>query len=202
MKIRTIRLIACILLVSATFTTFSQNAKKLFKSGSQYSKIGSFEKAIELYSEAISLNPKFSKAIEARANAYEEISKYEMAAEDYETLTELEPKDSKLYFKAGSLYCKVEKYEKAIPLLKTVSELAPENADCYYLKSQSYHALKNYQEALNEISSAIKLISSAENFYQRGVIYSDTGNYKSAKGDLQMSISLKDWILIQNLILI
>ena len=168
----------------------SQNAKKLYKSGKEMSKIGNYDRAIELYSEAINISPKYTKAIEERALSYEATSNFEKAAEDYETLSEIELKKSIYFFKAGSLYHKVEKYKKAIPLLKAASELEPNNIRCYYLKSQCNLALKNYPEALKDINSLLAINQSADNYFQRGLIYLEMNNYTDAKKDLKQSITL------------
>jgi len=190
MKTKMIRTILSLVILLSALSAHSQSAKKFYKSGKGYSKMGNFEKAVELYSEAIDLNPEFTKALLARASAYDELSLYEKAAEDYETLSELEPNKSEYFVNAGSNYFKVKAYRKAIPLLNSAADLDAKNGGIYNLKSKCYYALGNYPEALDEINSALALELSADNYYQRGLIYSEKKNYTSAKKDFLHSLQL------------
>lgn len=185
---------AQIVIITATLlisnSVFSQNAKKLYKSGKDYSKIGNFEKAVELYSQAIDLSPEFIKAIEGRAVAYNELMLYQKAASDFELLSELKPKNSEYIIKAGMLYHQAGKYNNAIPLLESAIETNPENAEIQSIISKCYFAVTNFKLALAPINNAIELNPTADNFYQRGLVQSELTNYLNAENDFSKSIQL------------
>ena len=185
-----IRTVLSLIILLSVIGARSQNAKKLYKSGKEYSKLQNFERAVELYSEAIELNPEFSKAILARANAYNELSLYEKAASDYENLSELSPTKSEYFVEAGSNYFEAKNYQKAIPLLSSAANLDTKNSSIYSLKSKCYFELGNYPEALDEINTALGLEQSDDNYYQRGLTQSKNKNYAAAKKDLLQSIQI------------
>ncbi len=187
---KVLRILIVLIISLSTLNGLAQNAKKLYKSGKNYNKIGNFEKAVELFSQAIDLDSEFTKAILARASAYEELIQYKKAAKDYETLSILEPGKGNYSMKAGTLYFEAKEYQKAIPLLNTTSETNPKNAKIYSLKAKCYFAIKNYSEALDEINTAIQLHTSADNYYQRGLIHSESNNFSAAKSDFMQSLQL------------
>ncbi len=185
---RALRTLLVLTISLSTLTGIAQNAKKLYKSGKNYSKTGNFEKATELFSQAIDLNPSFTKAILARAAAYEELIEYKKAAEDYATLSTMEPDKSTYFVKAGTLYFHAKDYQKAIPLLNSAADLDSKNADIYVFKSKSYFELKNYREALDDINSALVIEQTGSNYYQRGLIYSEMQNFAAAKKDFLQAL--------------
>jgi tetratricopeptide (TPR) repeat protein len=185
---RALRTLLVLTISLSTLTGIAQNAKKLYKSGKNYSKTGNFEKATELFSQAIDLNPSFTKAILARAAAYEELIEYKKAAEDYATLSTMEPDKSTYFVKAGTLYFHAKDYQKAIPLLNSAADLDSKNADIYVFKSKSYFELKNYREALDDINSALAIEQTGSNYYQRGLIYSEMQNFAAAKKDFLQAL--------------
>jgi tetratricopeptide (TPR) repeat protein len=187
---KVLRTLIVLIISLSTLSGLSQNAKKLYKSGKDYSKIGNFEKAVELFTQAIDLDSDFTKAILARASAYEELIQYKKAAEDYETLSLLQPGKGDYSMKAGMFYFEAKEYQKAIPLLNSASETDAKNSKIYNLKAKCYFAIKNYPEALDEINTALQLEPSADNYYQRGLIHSESNNFSAAKGDFMQSLQL------------
>jgi tetratricopeptide (TPR) repeat protein len=187
---KVLRTLIVLIISLSTLSGLAQNAKKLYKSGKDYSKIGNFEKAVELFTQAIDLDSDFTKAILARASAYEELIQYKKAAEDYETLSLLQPGKGDYSMKAGMFYFEAKEYQKAIPLLNSASETDAKNSKIYNLKAKCYFAIKNYPEALDEINTALQLEPSADNYYQRGLIHSESNNFSAAKGDFMQSLQL------------
>jgi tetratricopeptide (TPR) repeat protein len=63
-----------------------------------------YEQAVQDYSRAIGLNPKFDKAYVNRGNAYWHLGKYEVSFADYQTAIKLNPADPNAYYNLACRY--------------------------------------------------------------------------------------------------
>src|SRR5262245_35516260 len=79
----------------------SQSPRKFCDAAEKFEKANNLEQAIENYSKAIDLDPKFDKAYIARAGCYEKINKKEEAVEDYKKALAFNPKEKELFYNIG-----------------------------------------------------------------------------------------------------
>ncbi|KAL5567872.1 hypothetical protein UlMin_024447 [Ulmus minor] len=84
-----------------------------------------FELAVELYSQAISLNPKNAELYVDRAQAHIKLSNFTEAVADANRAIELEPSNSKAYLRKGTACIKLEEYQTAKAALEIGVSLAP-----------------------------------------------------------------------------
>ncbi len=169
---------------------FAQSAKKYFKIAKELSVSGNHEEAIENYSKAIELDPKFEKAYSERALAYEETGDFSNAAEDYKMLTELLPNEYEWYYKAAKNQYKLNKYNPAIQFLNSASQLESSDYKIVELKTKCYIGANNFKLALSNCDIAIKMNPSAENYYLHGLIQKQLENYTLAEADFIKSSKL------------
>ncbi|MBR1617512.1 tetratricopeptide repeat protein, partial [bacterium] len=71
--------------------------------GKIYSKQNQYQKAIDAYTKAIEINPKYINAYIQRAKVCGDIEDYQCSLKDYETLKKLDPTNAE-YYHASSLY--------------------------------------------------------------------------------------------------
>ena len=76
-------------------------------------KADEYERAIQAYSEAIRLDPKYIPGYFNRANVYSKLEQYERAIEDYTETINLDPKLYEACFHRGLSYQKLGKQELA-----------------------------------------------------------------------------------------
>jgi tetratricopeptide (TPR) repeat protein len=75
----------------------NKNAEKFYEQGKKFSTAENADKAIENYSKAIKIDPKFVKAYNNRGIAYVWKKKYDLAIADFNTAIKLDPNNGKAY---------------------------------------------------------------------------------------------------------
>ncbi|KAG1367743.1 protein SGT1 [Cocos nucifera] len=84
-----------------------------------------FELALDLYSQALELDPKNADLYADRAQAYIKLQNYTEAVADANRAIELDPLLSKAYLRKGTACMKLEEYQTAKAALEAGSSLAP-----------------------------------------------------------------------------
>ncbi|XAR53605.1 hypothetical protein NMG60_11022223 [Bertholletia excelsa] len=87
-----------------------------------------FELAVDLYSQAIAMDPNNAELFADRAQANIKLNKFLEAVADATRAIELNPSLSKAYLRNGSAYIKLERYESAKVALEAGASLAPEDS--------------------------------------------------------------------------
>ncbi|GMY07338.1 protein SGT1 homolog isoform X2 [Fagus crenata] len=86
-----------------------------------------FELAVDLYTQAIDLNPNSAELFAERAQANIKLNNFTEAVADANKAIELDPSLSKAYFRKGTACMKLEEYQTAKAALETGASLAPED---------------------------------------------------------------------------
>ena len=94
-------------------TISSLKAIEWFEKGLASGRSGDHNNAIENFSMAINLDPKFAMAYNNRGNTYINLGKHRQAIEDYNKAIELNPKYAETYYSRGLAYGKVNDHERA-----------------------------------------------------------------------------------------
>ncbi|XP_059667129.1 protein SGT1 homolog [Cornus florida] len=85
-----------------------------------------FELAVDLYSEAIDMNPKNAELFADRAQANIKLLNFTEAVADATRAIDLDPSMAKAYLRKGTACIKLEEYQTAKTALETGASLAPE----------------------------------------------------------------------------
>lgn len=174
---------------------------------------------IELFSQAISLDPKNLDAYFYRGVTKDNIGDYTGAIIDYTKVLFFEP-SADVYFNRGNSKYSLMDYESAKDDFAKALELNPEFVDAEYslattkynlheyedaisdldklpktvnvyeLLGQCYEALSNYKNALANYSFAILMSKDTQTFYARGLFYMRINYYKNANEDFTSSFYL------------
>jgi tetratricopeptide (TPR) repeat protein len=138
--------------------------------GVAYGGLKQYEKAIEDFSKAIDLNPKYADAYNNRGNAYREIKQHEKAIEDYNKAIEHNPNLAVAYNNRGLAYRKIKQYERAIEDHDKAIELNPKYAVAYNNRGNAYREIKQHEKAIEDYSKAIELNPKyADAYANRGI---------------------------------
>ena len=144
--------ILILIIVTNSFMTFNRNkvwkdevslwsdavlkspnkARPFVNLGNALKSIGQFDVAIEDYTKAIYINPKFSDAYYNRAVAYDKLSQWDKAITDYSKTIEINSKYIEAYNNRGADYGKLEKWNEAIKDYNAAIIIDSNNAMPYY----------------------------------------------------------------------
>lgn len=138
--------------------------------GDKYYSKGNYKKAVESYTEYISLNPEHLKSIYNRGRAYEELGEYEKAMEDFKNVLKRDPNNvSALLSVANDFYTRKKDYENAIFYADKAISIDQKNAYAYTMMGRSYQKLGKLSEAMESYNNAISVDEKyAEAFISRG----------------------------------
>jgi len=146
-----------------------------------------YDGAIENFTKAMKLNPKYSEAYNNRGIAYTAKGNHEKAFEDYNTAIELDPEFFYAFINRGKLYSDKNEYEWAIEDYSRAIELNPNNPVAYYNRANAYSSQRNFEQAISDYSRAIELNPQYELAYNnRSLAYSEIGELEKSKNDLIM----------------
>jgi tetratricopeptide (TPR) repeat protein len=162
-----------------------------YNRGVAYERMGQYDKAIEDYNRAITLNPNYVEAYCNRGGTYEKMDQYDKAIEDYNRAITLNPNYIETYYNRGVTYEKMDQYDKAIEDYNRAITLNPNYIEAYYNRGVAYEKMGQYNKAIENYSIVINLNpNDFEAYNNRGVTYSKSGRYEEALIDLTEAIGL------------
>jgi len=132
------------------------NFTPVFAKGAYLEKLGSIDKAIELYMDKIEEAPGFIDLYIVLGNAYKSIGKYEEAINEYRMAIWHDPLNLVAHKSLCQLYEDTAEYDRAIDSYKKLIELQPRFpilysnlANILYMKGDIDEAIQYYQMAIN-----------------------------------------------------
>jgi tetratricopeptide (TPR) repeat protein len=118
---------------------------------------GLFNKAIEDYSKAITLNPFYQEAFYNRGLAFEKSGLTDRAVEDYERAISLNPSNYQALNNRGVLYGSAGSYDRAIEFFTRALAINPDYPDAYFNRGITYSLTGSHDHALADFNKAIEL---------------------------------------------
>ncbi len=118
---------------------------------------GDYAKAINNYTKAIELKPRYAEAYYNRGIAYDDKGQYDRAIEDYSKAIEIDPKYSDAYINRGIAYGRKGEYDKAIIDLNEAIEIDPNGANAYYNRGLAYNKKGQYDQSISDYTKAIEV---------------------------------------------
>ena len=150
-----------------------------------------YEKAIELYTEAMKANPNYDEAYYWRASAKYGLRKYNEAIPDYDKAIELNPNNDEAYYYRALTNYNLGAYEKALPDFDKAIALNPDVASMNYWRGEAKYSFKLYEDAILDFSKAIDLKKNdGYAFNGRANCYYMLNKYKEARIDYTKAIEL------------
>ena len=153
--------------------------------GIEFANKGEYQKAIELYNEALAFNSNYDWAYNNRGCAYAELKKYDAAIADLNKAIQLNPNYADAYNNRGIAYKILKQYDAAIADFSKAIELNPN--DAYYAynnRGGSYCLIRKFKKAIADATKAIEIDPNIANAYViRGYCYQALGETEKANAD-------------------
>ena len=159
--------------------------------GNVYSSLSKHTKAIEDFSKAIALNPRFVRARFNRGNAYGALKMYEKAIADYSKAIGLNSRFTGAYYNRGIIFRHLGKHERAIADFSKAIALDPRLAKAHINRGNTFFILKNNTKAFVDFNKAIEINpASAMAYINRANLYRAVKDFARAVGDYDKAIAL------------
>lgn len=137
-----------------------EKAEACKQEGNRHLSAGQFQKAIDCYSEAISLNPKNHIYWNNRAVAYYKLDYFDESVKDAKKASQLEPSYSKAHYRLGLANLALNRYDSAIDALVVAKKCAQTNNEIAIAK-EIQQCLQQAQDKKKQEESASSTTSSS-----------------------------------------
>ena len=167
-------------------------AESMFQYGNTLMLLRQLDSAIEVYSQAIDLNPRVASFYNNRGIAYDETNNNNYAIKDYNTAIQLKPDYADAYYNRGLTYDLKGEIDLAIKDYNTTIQLKPDYPNSYYNRGVAYGKKGEIDLAIKDYNTTIQLKPDYVSAYNnRGVLYRNKNEINSAIEDLSTAIKLK-----------
>ncbi len=122
-------------------------------------------RALQDYTQAISLTPEEGGLYDKRAEIYFDQKQYDLADKDYRKMISLDEGSVMGYMGLGSDAKARQQYDEAIRHFDFVTKLASDYSSGYSFRAESYMRLKKYNEALDDVMTALRINQDNKAFY-------------------------------------
>lgn len=172
-----------------------------------------YDLAIKEFNKAIRVNPNLACVYGNRGNAYREKGDFNRGISDFDAVLRINSKDVLAYYNRGLTYHKKGELEQAISDYNKALELNPKLIEAYGNRANAYQEKGDLDSAISDLTKAIELTPGntifyysagarvkavkaenpycAINYYNRGNIYSQKGNFLEAILDYERALQIK-----------
>jgi tetratricopeptide (TPR) repeat protein len=136
---------------------FPYNELAWFNLGAGYQGLKLYEKAIDAYLFAVTIDEKFDYAYRNMGDAYLRMRKFKEAIEVLEKVLELSRPEDVIYEAIGHCYHKVGNYAQARFNYRKASHLNPDDSKLYYKMALTYINEEQWESAIKQLDSAMQI---------------------------------------------
>lgn len=150
-------------------------------------------RAIELYTRILKLNPQDVEALNNRSLAYSKTKRYHLALQDIEKYIKLKPDSPNGYAISGLIYLEQKQYSKSIKYFKIAMEKNPQDIRVYRSIVFVYQEMGQWQNVIdtyNIIAQDKEL--TAKDYNNRAYAYYKLNKLDIALADVNDSLSMSD----------
>jgi tetratricopeptide (TPR) repeat protein len=167
------------------------SADELIESGKSNLDSREFAKALNDYSQAISLDPKNAQAYNGRGKANLGMKKLEAAVDDFSKAIELKPDFAWAYCLRGQTRRELRKFNDAITDLSKAIEINPRYTYAYNFRGFAELDVQKYDAALDDFNKAVQLdVKYVFPYNGRGLAEIKLGKYDEAVADFSKAIEI------------
>jgi tetratricopeptide (TPR) repeat protein/WD40 repeat protein len=176
---------------AAAYERLARPHVSLKKEGDDHRQTGRWPQAVEAYSKALELDPRFADALFARAGAYTAMGQPDKTLADSDRLTKLNPDNPWSWNARAVTYARLGQPGKAVPDFSRAIELDPKPATFWCNRGVAYSDLGQPEKAVADYTRAIELDQKYETAWlYRGIAYQQLGQPGKAVPDLSRAIEL------------
>lgn len=170
----------------------SDDAEAYINKGANYLIHRDYQKAIELYQEAIRIKSDDAMAHCGLGIAYNELKDYQKAIESFKETIRLKPDLADAHYGLGNAYDELKDYQKAIESLKEAIKLKPDYTWAHFSLGIVYRNSGDNQKAIESFKQAIRLKpDDAKAHFNLGYTYEQLGNNQKAIESFKEAIRIK-----------
>ena len=148
-----------------------------FNLGAAYQGLKLYEKAIDAYLYAVTIDEKFDYAFRNMGDAYLRLRKFKEAIEVLEKVLELSRPEDVIYEAIGHCYHKLGNFAQARFNYRKASHLNPEDSKLYYKMALTYINEEQWESAVKQLEGAMR-------------IHRSLPEYNLAMGECKMQLKL------------
>lgn len=149
------------------------------------------ERALQLYTEVLALEPNFWHAYFERGNLNFDLNNFKEAIADYEAVGRLGFIVPNVLFNLALANQRVGLMKEALALFNETLAIEPNHAEAHYAIAGMHIAAHEYEKAVPELDRAIEIQPANASFHlTRGLARANNRDYKGAIDDLDMTLSL------------
>jgi tetratricopeptide (TPR) repeat protein len=149
-----------------------------------------YERAVQLISKAISINPNVASAYSNRGNAFKGLGRLEEALASYDGAIALKP-DSEDYYNRGNALRELGRVDEALVSYNKAVALKPDFAEALSNRGNALKELERPEEALASYDKAIALKPDFQDYYNRGIALKELKRLEEALVSYDKAIALK-----------
>ncbi len=136
---------------------FPYNELAWFNLGAAYQGLKLYEKSIDAYLYAVTIDEKFDYAYRNMGDAYLRLRKYKNAIEVLEKVLELSRPEDVIYEAIGHCFHKLANYAQARFNYRKASHLNPDDSKLYYKMALTYINEEQWESAIKQLESAMRI---------------------------------------------
>ena len=129
------------------------------KRGINYWKMGAYAKAVDVYQQAIDIDPNFKEAHYNLGIACWNLREYAKAVDAYQQALDIDPNFRDAYYNLGATYFQQRQYSKAVDAYQHAVDIDPNFGDAYYSLGLTYFKMDKFQKAREALEKVLKLDS-------------------------------------------
>ncbi len=180
------------------YTQAIQNASSQAESATYYANRGAafalqgdLQRALEDFTQAITINPNFARAYESRAAVYQQLGMFDAMVADYSAFLSLKPDSVNAYLQRAQGYEHLGDLQAAIQDYTQATSLQPDDASAYFNRGQLYQQLGDFASARADYDRVLQLDPNhARAYFARGSLAYQQGDYGTAISDLSRALDL------------
>lgn len=136
---------------------YPYNELAWFNLGAAFQGLKLYEKAIDAYLFAVTIDEKFDYAYRNMGDAYLRLRKYKNAIEVLEKVLELSRPEDVIYEAIGHCYHKLANYAQARFHYRKASHLNPDDSKLYYKMALTYINEEQWESAVKQLENAMRI---------------------------------------------
>ena len=151
-----------------------------------------FERATELFRQAVEIDPGHASACEGLATACFHGQDYAGAIEQFQRLATLRPHDEKPFINLGAVYNRMKQYDEAVTALRKAVQKSSQSSEAFYNLGIAYRNLDQLSMAVTAYREAIRLDpDSPEAHVNLANVYIEMRNFGQAASHFREALQLK-----------
>ena len=179
-----LRLLILLSALALSAITSAQSGKAFFREAEALRAQNQLDQAVEKYSLAVQVDPKYLRAFQARAEVYELLGKQKEAAADRRAVAELDPGDPEFAAAAAKAYLDAGEPVTAITLCDKALNVDAKCMSALQTKVRAALAVNDVDRAVATADAALALKATTDTYYLHGLARMASRDYKTAEFDL------------------